>query len=202
MHAYPVHYQVSRPQRFARPQLAIRVLAFAALGVLGLPFGMVLLFAYLALPAFAAARIANSADEYLTEDAPRVLRVLEWFAALSAWAGLITERLPMHTPDEYVHVVVEGHPHPSVRSALWRVLNGLPNALALLLAGWVGVFVWLWAALSVLISEKVGPNVFRYLEGLQRWSIRLLAYQASLVDEYPPFSFSEDATTPSMPAVV
>ncbi len=56
---------------------------------------------------------------------------------------------------------------------------------------WIGVFVWLWAALSILLFERVGPDAFGYLVGLQRWSIRLLAYQASLVDEYPPFSFTE-----------
>ncbi len=55
------------------------------------------------------------------------------------------------------------------------------------------MFVWAWAALSILLWERVGPGAFDYLVGLQRWSIRLLAYQASLVDEYPPFSLSEAA---------
>jgi hypothetical protein len=64
--------------------------------------------------------------------------------------------------------------------------------------GWLGVFVWLWAALSILLFQRVGPHAFGYLVGVQRWSVRLLAYQASLVDEYPPFSFS-DAPPAALP---
>jgi len=48
----------------------------------------------------------------------------------------------------------------------------------------------------ILVAQRVGPHAFAYLVGLQRWSIRLLAYQASLVDEYPPFSLSELASLP------
>ena len=56
MTAYPVRYFVERPARFTRLQLLVRVVAFCALGVLGLTFGTVFLFGYLALPVFAAAR--------------------------------------------------------------------------------------------------------------------------------------------------
>jgi hypothetical protein len=80
---------------------------------------------------------------------------------------------------------------PTPSSALWRVVTGLPSALVLAILCWIGVVVWLWAALTVLFTERVGRGAFNYLVGLQRWSIRLLAYQASLVDEYPPFSFSD-----------
>lgn len=191
MQTYPVHYQIARPDSFSRAQLAIRVVAFAALGVLGISFGAVFLFAYMALPAFAASRIATNRDAYVALDGPLVLRVLRWLAAVSAWAGLIAERLPERVPDETVLIVVEGRPHPTVRSALWRVVTGLPSALALAALCCIGVVVWLWAAVSILISKRVGPHAFHYLEGLQRWSIRLLTYQASLVDDYPPFSFAD-----------
>lgn len=198
MHAYPVHYQIDRPEIFTRVQLALRVIAFLALGVLGVSFGMVFVFAYLALPAFAAIRISSSeGPRYLDDDAPRVLRALGWLAAVAAWAGLIAEQLPRRSPDERVRITVEGRTSPTARSALWRVIAGLPSALVLALLCWLGVLVWIWAALTILISRTVGPHAFHYLEGLQRWSIRLLVYQASLVDEYPPFSFAD---APPMPA--
>jgi hypothetical protein len=69
------------------------------------------------------------------------------------------------------------------------VLAGLPAALVVAVLGWIGVFVWLWAAVSVLVGEHVGRAAFGYLVGLQRYCLRLLVYQASLVDDYPPFSF-------------
>ena len=57
---------------------------------------------------------------------------------------------------------------------------------------------WVSSGVRVVLGRTVdsvlrtrGPAAFNYLVGLQRWSIRLLAYQASLVDEYPPFSFAD-----------
>jgi Domain of unknown function (DUF4389) len=193
MTAYPVHYAVTRPMRFTRLQLVIRVIAFCALGVLGLSFGMVFVFAYLALPVYAATRLSAGRDPaaYVADDGPRVLRGLRWLAAVSAWAGLIVEHLPVHEAAESVTLEIEGAAHPTSGHAMWRVVTGIPSAFVLGLLCWFGVLVWLWAALSILATQRIGDHTFHYLEGLQRWSLRLLAYQASLVDEYPPFSFSD-----------
>lgn len=196
---YPVHYYVRHPPRFTRVQLLARVVAFCALGVLGISFGTAFTFAYLALPVFAAIRLGSqSADSYLTQDGPRIVGVLRWFAAVCAWAGLVSDRVPGDEPADMVQV----HIHPGARltpsSAIWRVVTGIPSALVLSILGCLGSLVWLWAALSVAVTERVGETAFRYLAGLQRWSIRLLAYQASLVEEYPPFSFS-DAAAPTLP---
>jgi Domain of unknown function (DUF4389) len=201
MHAtYPVSYSLDRPARFSRLQLAVRVVAFLALGVLGLSFGTVFFFGYLALPVFAAIRLArdDTAATYLTADGPRVVTALRWFAAISAWVSLLAEHLPARSPDETVALRVEPDARPTVSAAIWRVITGLPSAFVLALLGALGVLVWLWAALSVLITQEVGPGAFAYLSGVQRWSVRLLAYQASLVDEYPPFSFAA-APPPQLP---
>jgi hypothetical protein len=201
MTPYPVHYHVERPARLDRLQLLIRIVAFAALGLLGLSFGTVFFFAYLALPAFAAIRLSSESPRYLDDDGPRIVQGLSWLAAVSAWAGLLTDRLPSRSPVDTVSLQVEGTARaPTPVSAIWRILTGLPSALVLGILCWVGCFVWLWAALSILFVQRVGPGAFHYLEGLQRWSVRLLAYQASLVDEYPPFSF-EEAPAALPPAV-
>jgi hypothetical protein len=202
MRAYPVHYTIEPPPRFTRLQLLIRLLAFCVIGIVGLSFGAVFMVGFIALPVFAAVRLSSRDDTnhpYVVEDGPRVIAVLRWFAAISAWAGLIAEHVPSRSPDETVRVDVEGTAHPTPRSALLRLLSGLPSALALAFLCWIGVVVWLWAALSILFTERVGPGAYNYLAGLQRWSIRLLAYQASLVDEYPPFSFS-DVVPAAVPA--
>ncbi len=197
-HDYPVHYTVVPPAEFTRWQLLGRVIAFCALGVIGMSFGTVFLFMYLALPVYAASRLAarDSAIAYTTEDGPKVMAVLRWFAAIAAWAGLIVDHLPGKSPPETVALRLDDGPHthsPTTMSAsaILRVFTGLPSALVLGLLGFVGVFVWLWAALSVLFTQRVGPGAHAYLTGLQRWSVRLLAYQASLVDAYPPFSLTE-----------
>lgn len=192
--SYPVHYTIVPPATRSRLQLLIRLIAFCAIGTLGLSFGAVFLFAFLALPAYAASRMSArgaTAGDYVTKDGPAVLRSLRWLAAISAWTGLIADDLPSHSPDETVHLEVDGTPHPTPGSVLMRVITGIPSAIVLGILCWVGVFVWMWAALTILISERVGVGAFSYLAGLQRWSIRLLVYQAGLVDEYPPFSFAD-----------
>jgi hypothetical protein len=198
MTEYPVHYAIEHPERFSRLQLLVRVVAFWALGLVGLSFGTVFLFVYLALPVLAASRlVGREPTAYLDHDGPRIVDALSWLAALAAWVGLIADRLPVRAPNETVKLEIERTAHPTPSAVILRVVSGLPSALVLALLGCVGVFVWLWAALSILITERVGPVAFDYLVGLQRWSIRLLAYQASLVDEYPPFSFID--TPPALP---
>jgi Domain of unknown function (DUF4389) len=190
---YPVRYHVDKPAHFKRLHLLIRLLAFVVLGLLGLSLGLLFWVAYLGLAIFAAARLSDARDPaaYMEQDGPRVLRGLTWFAAVFAWLGLVTDRLPDRSPQEVVRIDIERSGSPTASSALWRLLIGLPSALVLCLLGAIGWFVWLWAALCVLVNERVGDFSFAYLTGLQRWTVRLLAYQASLVEAYPPFSFEE-----------
>ncbi len=196
MTAYPVHYLVEKPVGYSRLQLLIRVVALIALGILGLSLGLIYLVAYLALPAYAAARLsARGPAAYLREDAAGIVRVLGWLGSIYAWFGLVTDQLPVRAPDELVRVTVEPMGSPTAVSALWRLLLGLPSALALTILGWLGGLVWLWSVLKVLLFEQVGDGAHAYLTGLQRWSVRLLAYQASLVDVYPPFSFEDALAT-------
>jgi hypothetical protein len=195
MTSYQVHFAVSESRRFTRVQLLVRLVAVAALGVIGVSLGTVFGAAYLFLPIYAASRIASlgSASEYARSDGARVMRAIHWFAAVSAWAGLAVEALPAHGPDETVRVTLDASPvRASPVAALLRVLTGLLSALVLSVLGCIGTFVWIWAALSVLFTERMGEGAHRYLVGLQRWGVRLLAYQACLVDQYPPFGFADE----------
>jgi hypothetical protein len=198
MTAYPVHVSADRPERFTRVQLLARLLAFIVLGMVSLSFGTILAILYVGLPLYAASRLASLGPpaEYLREDGPRLTRMLHWVAAVCAWVGFVSDRLPARRPDETVGLSIEeGRAQPTVKSALLRVITGLPSAIVLMLLCWVGCLVWLWAALSILLLSRVGPGAFDYLLGLQRWSVRLLAYQACLVDDYPPFSFEDEPPT-------
>jgi hypothetical protein len=196
--AYPVHYRIDHPAHFTRFQLAARVLAFVVLGMLGLSFGTVFACAFVGLPLFAAYRLGGgrTVDAYTRTDGPRVVAALRWLAAISAWAGLIAEELPTTAPQETVRLDVELASHATPSTAMWRVITGLPSAIVLGFLCAIGMLVWWRAAASILVTRRVGPHAFGYLAGLQRWTIRLLAYQASLVDAYPPFSFSDDAAPP------
>jgi hypothetical protein len=134
-------------------------------------------------------------------DSRRLTRILYWFAAICAWAGLTAERLPAKSPEETVELAIAPSGKPTSLGALARIVTGIPSALVLLVLGVVGALVWLWAAITILVHERVSETAFQFLAGLQRWALRLLAYQAALVDEYPPFSF-EDTELPAARATV
>lgn len=191
MRAYPVHYSVVPCGTFSRLQLLARLVAFLALGALGLSFGAIFCFAYLALPAYAASRLASTPERYVPDDGPRVIMLLRWFAAICAWTGLVSDRLPARAPSETIRLEVAPTAQPTAGAVLARVITGLPSAMVLGFLGWIGVFVWLWGALTILFVGRVGDGALRYLTGVQRWSARLLVYQAGLVDAYPPFSFAD-----------
>lgn len=191
---HPVQMTLVRPERMRRLQLLVRLVVFLALGLAGVSFGVVLSFGYLFLPGYAAIRIGSlGAPRYLSEEGRRITGVLRWLAAIEAWAWLALERLPTERAEETVSLRVTAGGDPTAGSALWRVLTGLPSLVVLWLLAVVGALVGLWAALSILVSERVGELTHRYLAGLVRWTVRLLAYQASLVDAYA-FRFRDEAT--------
>ena len=191
--AYPVHFDAVEPAQHSRLQLGLRLLAVLALGVIGVSTGGIFCVLYVGLPVFAAVRISSlgSCNAYVTQDRPRILFALRWAAAVTAWLALVVDRLPSGSPDETIRLNVEGQPDQTPSSAAWRVLLGLPSALVLGLLSLFGALVWLWAALAFLLSQSVPRSAWAYLTGLQRYTYRLLAYQAALVDDYPPFALSE-----------
>lgn len=191
--AYPVHFDAVEPAQHSRLQLGLRLLAVLALAVIGVSTGGIFCVLYVGLPVFAAVRISSlgSCNAYVTQDRQRILFALRWMAAVTAWLALVVDRLPSDSPDETIHLRVEGQPDQTPSAAAWRVLAGLPSALVLGLLSFVGAFVWIWAALAILLSQRVPHSAWAYLAGLQRYTYRLLAYQAALVDDYPPFALSE-----------
>jgi hypothetical protein len=193
MRDHPVHLAIEPSERFTRLQLLIRLLAFVVLGMLGLSLGGLFVAAYLVLPAIAAVRLTGRRDaaRYLERDGPRLIAALRWFTAVYAWFGLATDKLPLRSPEETMRLEVRSTGRPTPGTALLRIVLGLPSALVLALLGVMGWLVWLWAALTVLVRERVGEGALSFLIGMQRWAVRLLVYQASLVEEYPPFSFEE-----------
>ena len=50
----------------------------------------------------------------------------------------------------------------------------------------------------VLVNETYPESFWRFLRGLVCWEARLLAYLASLVEPYPPFSLEKGPVAPEM----
>ena len=199
--AYPVRLDIVGPDRYSRAQLALRVVLFVLIGMVGCSLGALFLVLYLALPAFAAIALSNGSSERFQEvEAPRIVRFLRWIIAIYAYFALVTDQFPTSEPDGNIHLAIQPGGHPTISSALLRVFYGLPSVLVLAILLWLAAIAWLFAFLLVLIRGRYGRGLYEFQTGILRWMARLLAYQASIVQPYPPFSLGEAALPPPVHA--
>ena len=195
MAPYPVQLEVSAPAQFDRIQLLIRLALSAFFGWLGITMGWVTSALFFALPVFAAIMLSTRGpDYYLHTTTSKVWPVARWLLAFFAYMLLLTDRMPVDDRDD-VRVELRPTGHPTVGSALLRLLMSIPSAFVLCFVGIAACILWLVAALSILFTRTVPPSILAFQTGYLRWHARLLAYHASFVDDYPPFSFHDRPTT-------
>ena len=190
MAAYPVIFDVDRPEKFERPQVFLRILVAvivytAASWILGL--------VYLAVPVVAAILVSQKGGEkYLAEDGPRVTGWLRWIVSFYAYLGILTDRFPTEKPEEIVQFEVQTSGTPTVGSALLRLIYSIPSALVLSILAIVSAVIWVIAAVMVLVQEDYPDGLYNFQRGILRWEARLLGYHASLVEQYPPFALDTE----------
>ncbi len=192
----PVTVEVERPQVFQRGHVFLRVAVLVLVGWIGHPFGLL----WLGLPVVAAILVSQRGGQhYLDETGPTVTRVLNWILDLVAYLALLTDELPGERRHP-VRLEVERSGSPTLRSALLRVLYAIPSVIVLSILTFVGTIVWVIAVVLVLGNERYPDSLWRFLLGLVRWEAWLLAYLASLVDRYPPFTLETRSMSPAAPS--
>jgi len=191
---HPVHVDVTSPPHFDRIQLLLRIGIAMLMGWLGFTAGWLVCLLFGALPLIAAVAISSKRDGYLKEVAPRIWSMLDWLLRLSAYMLLLVDRFPS---DEARSVVTEIRytGQPTIGSALARLVTSIPSGLVLMLLWCVSSVLWIVAALAVLFGLAMPRSILAFQRGVLRWQARLVAYHASFVVEYPPWSF--DTETPS-----
>ena len=191
--AYPVTFDVDRPEKFERPQVFLRILVAVILSILGGALGWIFGLVYLGLPVVAAIFVSQKGGEkYLAEDGPRVTGWLRWIVAFYAYLGILTDRFPSEKPEELVRLEVQTGGTPTVGSALLRLIYSIPSAIVLSVLSIVSAVIWLIAAVMVLIQENYPEGLYDFQRGILRWEARLLGYHASLVEQYPPFALDTE----------
>ena len=190
---YPVTFDVTRPERFERPHVFLRLLVVIILAILGGAVTWLLGLVYLVFPVLAAIFVSQrGAETYLEEDGPRMTQWLRWVLAVYAYLGILTDRFPTEKPEEIVHYEVTTGGSPTVGSALLRLIYSIPSAFVLALLAIVSAVILLIAAVMVLIQENYPEGLYNFQRGILRWEARLLGYHTSLVDQYPPFALDTE----------
>ncbi|HZP55999.1 MAG TPA: DUF4389 domain-containing protein [Dehalococcoidia bacterium] len=189
MAAYPVVFDVARPEKFDRAQVWVRLAVMIVLAVLQIA-GVVFGAAYLVLPVLAAVLIGqNGSARYRDETSRTVTKWIGYLVAFYAWVVMLTDRI--HTEDSPVagyRFEVRPTGEPRIGNALLRIILAIPSAIVLAILWILGGLLAFIAAIMVLVQEQYPQGIHGFLLGLMRWEARLLAYMASLVGEYPPFA--------------
>jgi hypothetical protein len=194
--AFPVNFDVERPPVFQRAHVFLRVALLVVIGWIGHPIGLL----WLGLPVVAAILVSQRGGRrYLDEGGPTLTRVLNWILDLVAYLTLLTDQLPGQG-EHPARFQVERSGSPTVGSALLRILYAIPSLIVLAILTFVGAIVWVIAVVSVLVDEKYPESLWRFLLGLVRWEACLLAYLASLVDRYPPFTLETGSVSRAAPS--
>jgi hypothetical protein len=108
--------------------------------------------------------------------------------------GLLIDRFPTERePDVSIDIPFTGR--PTIGSALVRLLTSIPSGLVLGFLWFGSSILWVVAAVLILVGAPMPEWILAYQRGVLRWETRLVAYHASLVDEYPPFAFDTEAQT-------
>ncbi len=112
---------------------------------------------------------------------------MHWIIAFFAYLGFVDDRFPtnLENPGLRIEVTVGGHPR--VDSALLRIIYGIPSAIVWLVLMIVASLVWVVAVVWILFHEQYPYSLYSYQREVLRWGARLLAYEASIVEAYPPF---------------
>lgn len=76
-------------------------------------------------------------------------------------------------------------------SVAFRLLLVLPHALLLFFVFIAWVVTTLIGWFAILFTGEYPTGLWRFGEGVMRWSLRVEAYVLLLHDEYPPFGFED-----------
>jgi hypothetical protein len=183
MSDHPVQLDFTIPTRTARLHVVTRLVLLAALGVAGTSAMTWAL--YLGIPAVVALVISQRGGErYVAESSAPVVKVLRWFASGYGYLWMLTDVLPTTQggPVE-LHVTPEGH--PTMGSALSRLITSLPALVVLAVLSVVATLCWIVAAVVVLVRQRMPAGIARFIAVVLRFQFRLLAYHLSIVDRYP-----------------
>lgn len=185
---HPVQVDVPSPPLYDRLQLLVRLLFAMVLGAIGISFSWLAGVLYLLLPLIAATALAGR---------EQLWKPLQYLLQVSAYMLLLTDRFPTRA-HEPAHIDLRITGAPTAGSALLRLVTSIPSVIVLGILGIVSCFLGFIGILTILFSRTLPAPILAYQRAMLRWQARLLAYHASLVDEYPPFALDmgEEPTVP------
>jgi Domain of unknown function (DUF4389) len=122
------------------------------------------------------------------------LQLMRFQARVGAYLALMSDVYPSTDDEQYVHL---DFPYPNANQDLNRWLPlvkwllAIPHYIVLFALGIAALVALIIAWFAILFTGRYPQGLFHFVEGVFRWSNRVVAYAIVLVtDRYPPFSLS------------
>jgi len=122
------------------------------------------------------------------------LELMRFSNRVGVYLGLMDDEYP--STDEQQAVKLD-FPYPDARNGLNRWLPlvkwllAIPHYVILIFLGLAAFVAVIVAWFAILFTGRYPRGIFDFVEGVLRWSNRVVGYALILVtDEYPPFSLS------------
>ncbi len=119
------------------------------------------------------------------------LQLTRFTTRVSSYLALMSDQYPSTDEEQSVHVELE---YPDVKRDLNRWLPlvkwflAIPHYIVLVFLILASVFAVIGAWFAILFTGRYPRGIFRFVEGVMRWGLRVEAYSMLLVtDKYPPF---------------
>jgi hypothetical protein len=121
--------------------------------------------------------------------------LLKFGTRVSAYTLLLTHEYPSTDEEQAVHIEVA---YPNAEKDLLRGMPlikwilVLPHVIVLTCLGVAVIICAIVAWFAILINATYPKELFDFVVGVMRWSLRVEAYSVLLTtDKYPPFSLSQ-----------
>lgn len=214
--AYPVSYDIGRPERYNRWTVAFRlILAIPQLILVGAGgyqfltlesrssdggwrigetgFHGGILMAVLAVLVFVAWFAILFTGRF-----PLAMRnfcetLFRWSQNVQAYVLLLAAPYPPFGPGPYpLRLAITPAAHYNRWTVAFRLILAIPHGIALFFLGIAQMVVTVIAWFAILFTGQYPEDLFTFSVGVSRWNARVLAYLYLFVDDYPPFTLAAE----------
>ena len=119
------------------------------------------------------------------------LEVTRFSTRIGSYFALMSDVYPSADEEQYVHLDLQ---YPDAKQLnrwlpLVKWFLAIPHFVILAVLGFGAIFAILFAWFAILFTGRYPRGVFDFVEGLQRWGLRVEAYCILMTtDIYPPFA--------------
>jgi len=122
------------------------------------------------------------------------LQLTRFSTRVFSYLALMSDRYPSTDEEQWVRLELD---YPDAKQDLNRWLPlvkwllAIPHYVVLVFLGIASFFVVIVAWFAILFTGRYPRGLFEFLEGVQRWALRVEAYAFLLTtDRYPPFTLA------------